>query len=64
MKPATKTTLEKELAALEVTFKSMPCDNNGNPVCWVTYHRLLGKIEALEAVLLGQNICENEITRF
>lgn len=53
MKTARKNTIITELEAMEAKFKSMPTDNNGNPVDWTEYHRQLTRIESLEAELNG-----------
>tara|TARA_R110000868_G_scaffold239877_1_gene494368 strand:+ start:1530 stop:1721 length:192 start_codon:yes stop_codon:yes gene_type:complete len=45
-----------KIEALEIQFKAMPCDNNGNPCDWKQYDRLLTSIEVCEALLDGKVI--------
>jgi hypothetical protein len=50
--------ITSEIEALEIRFKSIPCDNNGNPTDWKLYHTLLSNIERREELLKGR-IIEN-----
>ncbi len=59
-----KSNLISEIEALEIKFKALPCDNNGNPVDWKSYDRLLTKIEALEAILFDHTIDKVTVSRF